>query len=81
MDIPMDTPDVAITLTRAEALVLFDLLARYSQSERLEPVDQAEQQVLWNLCALLERSLTEPLRPDYVELLAQARAGLRQGGA
>jgi hypothetical protein len=37
---------VAIELTSDEALVLFELLSRYSDSERLETVDQAEMRVL-----------------------------------
>jgi hypothetical protein len=37
---------VAIELTSDEALVLFELLSRYSDSERLETVDHAEMRVL-----------------------------------
>ena len=57
--------------------MLFELLSRYSDSGSLQTIDQAEERVLWDLCALLERSLVAPLAPDYTEQLASARARLR----
>jgi hypothetical protein len=72
------TPEtVSLSLSSDEALVLFELLSRYSESDRLEIIDQAEQRVLWDVCALLEKALVEPFRPDYEELLAAARARVR----
>jgi hypothetical protein len=68
---------VSLDLTADEALVLFEFLSRYSDSERLETVDQAEQRALWNLCALLERSLVPSFDPDYADQLASARGRLR----
>lgn len=38
--------EVHITLTGDEALVLFELLRRYSDSDQLNIVDQAEQRAL-----------------------------------
>jgi len=60
-----------------KALVLFELAHRYTESGHLETVDQAEQRALWDLCALLEKELVEPLDPAYSELLAAARDRLR----
>ena len=68
---------VQIELTGDEALVLFELLSRYSDSEALVVEDQAEQRALWNLLAALETRLVEPVRPEYRELLRRARERLR----
>ena len=73
----MPPETVSINLEPDEALVLYDLVARYTDSDRLETVDQAEQRALWNLCALLERELVEPFDPKYGELVAAARDRLR----
>lgn len=69
--------DVQITLTHDEALVLFDLLTRYSQSDVLGTRDQSEQRALWNLQCLLEKTLPEALDADYKTLLATAQDQLR----
>jgi hypothetical protein len=68
---------VAITLERAEALVLFELMWRFADTERLEILDQAEKRALWNLCAYLESVLAEPFDPRYDDLVEAARAALR----
>ncbi len=73
----MEPAAVSIDLTGDEALVLYELLRRFTESDRLETVDQAEQRALWNLCASLESALVEPLDPAYSELLAAARDRLR----
>ena len=56
---------VWITLSQAEALVLFEFLSRYNRTDTFDIVDQAEQRVLWDLCSQLERVLVDPLAPDY----------------
>lgn len=68
---------VTLTLTHDEALVLHDLLQRYSAAGALTLEDQAEQRALWNLACLLERELVEPLSPDYAAALSAARRRLR----
>ena len=73
----MNTQHVSVDLTRAEALVLFEFLARYTNEERLEIEDQAEQRVLWDICASLEKMLAEPFATDYVDTVAKARAEVR----
>ncbi|PSL02133.1 hypothetical protein CLV30_11188 [Haloactinopolyspora alba] len=70
--------EVKIRLSRDQALVLFDWLARTGDAD--QPVafeDQAEQRVLWDLEALLEGALVEPLRDDYRTTLGEARARVR----
>lgn len=73
----MPKTDVTITLTGDESLILYDLLHRWEVEERVSaPRNEAEQVALWNLSALLERELWEPLDPRYAELLAEATARL-----
>lgn len=75
---PSETQDhVEVRLTPDEALVLFEFLSRYSDTDELRVEDQAEQRALWNLCCLLEKTLVEPFNPDYAELLQSARNRLR----
>ncbi|MEU4219632.1 hypothetical protein [Actinoplanes sp. NPDC026623] len=76
----MDQDDVALKLSRDEALVLFEWLGRTDEltnhfGDLVE--DQAEQRVLWDLTCLLERELVEPFEPNYEELVKQARSRVR----
>lgn len=67
------TPKITITLSQSEALVLFEFLSRFSDSEKLTIKHDAERRVLWDICASLEKSLAEPLDKDYQALLQMAR--------
>ncbi|TFB79830.1 hypothetical protein E3N84_07100 [Terrimesophilobacter mesophilus] len=70
--------EISIGLSREQALVLFEWLARTGAGEQPAVFeDQAEQRVLWNLESALESVLTEPLREDYRQLVAAARARIR----
>jgi hypothetical protein len=53
---------VTITLSRDEALVLFEFLLRFTEQQQLDIRDQAEQRVLWDILADLESALPEPWR-------------------
>lgn len=66
---------VALELTRAEALVLFEWLARHGDVVPAE--DTSEREVLWRIEGALERVLVEPLRPDYEAALAEAIRAVR----
>ncbi len=70
---------VTLELSQAEALVLFEWLVRSDKDESLPVEDDAERRVLWRLEAILEKTLVEPLAPDYAELLAAARGKVRSG--
>jgi len=72
-----ETDEVTVTLTRSEALVLFDFCSRFSDQGNLSIEDQAEQRALWNLQALLQRLLPELFLPDYRERVASAKDQLR----
>lgn len=65
-----------LEISEDEALVLFEWLARHSAGG-LPFDDQAEQRVLWDLETQLESALVAPLRADYAERLAKARANVR----
>ncbi len=73
----MAEPNISVKLSQAEALVLFDWLARFNKTGRSDIEDQAEQRVLWDLEAMLEAVLVEPLESSYDDLLAAARAKVR----
>jgi hypothetical protein len=64
---------VCLRLTRAEALVLFEWLARVDAA-RNRP---AEDPVLWRLEGQLERTLVEPLAPNYKQAVEAARREVR----
>jgi hypothetical protein len=74
-----DEDDITVTLTRDEAIVLFEFLTRYSSaSGELKIVDQAEQRVLSDIQAILESTLPEPINnPGYEERVARARSAVR----
>ena len=73
----IEQSDIKITLTSDEALVLFDFLQRFSETEKLEITDQAEERALWNLCCLLEKELLPPFLEEYKDHLKSAQAKLR----
>ena len=67
-----------IELTKSEAIVLFDFLCRFNETDRKELFeDQAEERIMWDLETLLEKQLSEPFKPDYKEIIEKARAELR----
>lgn len=55
---------MTIELQDDEALVLFDWLCRRGEEPVAASIDPAEQRVLWDLEAVLEKALTAPLRAD-----------------
>ena len=77
------TEKIALEFTHAEALVLYEFLARENGRKRrrwdrgYRIADQAEQRVLWNVEAMFESILVDPLAPDYDVRLAAARDAVR----
>jgi hypothetical protein len=80
-DIAIQSKIVKIELTSDAALVLYDWLTRFNQREEIDVADQAEERVLFDLEAMLEKALATPLQSDYAELLAQARSHVRDEGS
>ena len=67
-----------LEFTKNEALVLFEFLSRFNESDRKELfVDQAEERIMWDLEALLEKQLSEPFGNDYKEIIEKAREQVR----
>ena len=77
----MSSPKITIQLTGDEALVLYDWLVRFNQRDDPCFADQAEERVLFDLEAVLEKTLIAPLQSDYAKQLAQARDQLRDACA
>jgi len=73
----MQSKRVKIELTSDEALVLYDWLTRFNQRADTDLADQAEERVLFDLEAMLEKALVAPLQSDYADLLVQARSQVR----
>ena len=69
--------NVKIELTKDEALVLFEFLARFEESELLQIIDPAEERALWNIHSLLQKQLVMPFSSEYRSLLKIARNRLR----
>ncbi len=67
---------VEISIDEKEALVLFELLSRFQQADAITIEHSAEERVLWNLCALLERELTVIFDQDYLSKLREARESI-----
>ena len=72
---------VTIELTSDEALVLYDWLTRFNQQAETACADQAEERVLFDLEAMLEKALAASVQSDYADVLAQARSNVRDACA
>ena len=67
-----------LTISKDEALVLFDFLARFNETEQSDVFeDQAEQKTLWVLEGQLEKQLVEPFKLDYKDIIKDARNKIR----
>ncbi len=68
---------LTVQLTHDEGLVLFELLHRWEDADRVSAtLDRAEQVALWSLSAALEKVLSEPLDADFGHLVSMARTRL-----
>ena len=78
-----DSNDVTVSLTRAEALVLFEWLNRNEDREdsfttdHYDIFDPADRASLWSLSEALQRTLVEPFESNYIDLVEAARAEVR----
>ncbi len=62
-----------LNLENHEALVLIEFLIRFRNEEKLEIQHEAEEQILWDLCAMIEKEVPELLDEEYKKLLNSAR--------
>ncbi len=65
--------EVVLKFSKAEAIVLFEFTSRFTNTKELKIIDPSEQRVLWNICAMLEGVLVEPLKENYLDILNGAR--------
>ena len=65
--------NISLNLTKDEALVLFDFLHRFSDTDKLTIKHDSEKRVLWDINCLLESALLEPHDSKYDKLLEKAR--------
>ena len=68
---------IEIQLTRDEAIVLFEFLSRFSDTDKLNIEHQSEERALWNLTCVFEKTLSESFRNNYKEILKSARKRLQ----
>ncbi|MDH5731073.1 MAG: hypothetical protein OEZ58_18985 [Gammaproteobacteria bacterium] len=68
-----------IELEGFEALTLIEFLLRFRDEEKLAIEHEAEEQILYDLCAMLESEVPELFDPKYKELVAKAREKIVKG--
>jgi hypothetical protein len=73
----MSQESISINFTKDEALVLFEFLSRFSETDKLSIEHQSEERALWNLACIFEKELSEPFDKKYGDILSQARERLR----
>ncbi len=72
----MSEDGVQLTIGRAEALVLFEMLADFYSQSCLQIADPAERLALVRLHGVLEKALVEPFLPEYQDLVHDAKTSL-----
>jgi hypothetical protein len=72
--IPSET--VTLTIGKAEALILFELLADFQRQTALPIKDNADRLALLRVHGALESTLVKPFSKEYDQILIAARARL-----
>lgn len=65
-----------LELNRDEALVLFEFLSKFEETDVLPKPDPSEITALWRIHGQLQKTLTEPLQANYTDLLETAKKRL-----
>lgn len=73
----MDKESIKLEVTNDEALVLFEMLSRFSGTDILSVEHQAEQRALWNLTCVFEKIISEAFDNDYKKALEAAKERLK----
>lgn len=69
---------VLIELTKEEIIVFFEWLSNFNEMENSNCfIDQAEERVLWDIEASIEKVLDETIQNNYEDILKKARKKLR----
>lgn len=81
MEAIKNNKNVSLKLSSSEAIVLLEWLTKFNQKEHpLLFEDQAEERVLFDLEASLEKIISETFDVNYCEILARARQEIRDKG-
>jgi len=64
---------IQISLSRSQALALFEWLTKQDDSDTFKYDHEAEQRIVWKLQSQLESTLVEPFCEDYLSILELAR--------
>jgi len=72
----MPDKKISVRIGRDEAVVLFEMLAKFTRQKALSVRDEAERLALFRLHGALESTLTEPFRPEYKQLVDESRSRL-----
>ena len=73
-----ENKNIAITLSEYEALVFLEWLHNFNEEEHPTLFqDQAEQRVLWDMEAELEKVVSITFDSNYQEILSKARQRIR----
>ena len=70
---------IMLGLTKQEALVLFEWMAKVEPMGTTVFQHPSEERVLWKLQGQLESTLQEPFAPNYAEIVAEARKAVESG--
>jgi len=73
----MSSNSISLDLSEDQALVLFAFLTRTDKAIEKLLEDQAEQRVLWDIEAMLEKALPHLFAENYGKLLSAARERVR----
>ncbi|MEM0938684.1 MAG: hypothetical protein AAGI25_02710 [Bacteroidota bacterium] len=78
MESKKENSGISLNLSDEEALVLLNWVFRFNDGENDSFFeDQAEERVLWDIEAVLEKVTAEIFDGNYTELLAKARDKVR----
>lgn len=73
-----ENKNIAISLSEDEALVFLEWLHNFNEKEHPTLFqDQAEQRVLWDIEAALEKVISVTFAKNYQEILSKARQRIR----
>ena len=70
---------IEISLSDDQALVLFELLARFQETDILRLRNNAEFLALSAISAQLDKKLAQPFKPNYAQLLTEAQQRIEVG--
>ena len=73
-----ENKNITITFSEEEALVLLDWLHNFNEEEHPTLFqDQAEQRILWDIEAVLEKVVLVTFDSNYQDILSKARRKIR----